>query len=101
MRILSAPTGDEGLAHICFIIAIGVAQPFHFAAMHHDHAIPVKHEACGDTQFVSKNFGMVHLAIPIGVFEDFQAITTRSLGLELVGVVDRFGDPQAPTMIKG
>ncbi len=101
MGVLRAPSGDEGFTHIGAIIPVGILEPLHPAAVHHDHTPSIKNKTRRNAQLVGKDDGSVQLAIAVGVFQNLESVASLSFGLKLVGVVHRLGDPQPASMVEG
>ena len=101
MGVLSAPSGDEGFTHIGAIIPVGILEPLHYAAVHHDPTPSIKNKTCRNAQLVGKDDGSVKFTIAVCVFQNLEPVASLSFGLKLIGVVHRLGDPQSVPMVEG
>ena len=95
------PAAEEDPAHIRPVIPIGVLQEEGVGSLVDNETSAREAEAGGDAQLVGEDGELVGPAVAIGVFADLDPIFSLALGLDLVGVVSRFADPQATADIPG
>ena len=101
VRIAGAPTGEERSAFSGHARAGGILQKKHVRSLRDDDATIGEHHAGWDTELVGKNRELVGNACALGVFADGDAIMPLTGRLKLIGIIERFGDPQPTPLVEG
>ena len=97
--VARAKAGEEHLAHVCLVVAVGVLEKEKLRRVRHNDAAARKGERCGDVQAVGKDFHLVTFTVTVGVLENLDAIIALAAGLDFVRVIDALGDPQPPACV--
>ena len=101
MRVTHAPTGEEHLALVSLVVAIRILEEFGFAGVNDDDAAIRENKSGGDAQLVGENRELVRPPVAVRVLADFQTIMSLASRLKVVGVIDRFGNPESASLIPG
>ena len=94
VRVAHVPAGDQRLADVGLVVAVGVLEADRETAVLADHAAAIERERVGNTQVLGKDGELVHLAVVVRVFADANAVATFAVSLPFVRIVNRFADPQ-------
>lgn len=99
MGVAGAPAGEDNLADVRFVVAVGVFQKEGFGGVVNVDASVCEGERGGDVEAIGKDGDLVAASIAIGVFEDFDLIVADTFGFNFVRVVDSFGGPEAAAFV--
>ena len=86
MGIKGAKTSKEHLAHIGFVVAIGIFQKEHIGCLRHHQTAIAEHHSRRDTQAFGKTGEFIGFAIFIGVFANEDIVTTPTR-FTLIGII--------------
>ena len=93
-----AEPGDDHLAGVGPVIAVGVFQEENVGGVGHPDPAVTDGDGRGNVQPLGKHGHLVGGAIAVGVFEDFDAIASHTGGP--AGVFEAFADPDAAPFIE-
>ena len=94
-----AEAREEDFFVVGDVVAVGVFQEKEVGCVGDDDPAPGEGEGGGDVEAVCKGCGLVCATIPIGIFEDFDAVIAFAVGGDGVGVVNGLGDPKAALVV--
>ena len=101
VSVLGAPSGEQHFPPVSVAGAFSVLQEQHVRRLRDDHAAVGEAQAGGNAQFVGKDREFVRNAVPIGGFANGDLIVPFSSRLHVVGIVERFRDPQPAALVEG
>ena len=94
--IADTPAGQDDLAHVGLVVAIGVLEEDEVGSLRDDHAAVGEDEARGDVKVVREDRELIGLTVAIGIFADLDAIVALLLVfLHAMRVIGGLADPKA------
>ena len=99
--VAGAPAGEENLADVGLVVAVGVLEEQGVGRLVDDQAAVGEGHAGGDAQLVGEDGELVGLAVAVGVLADLDLVVPFAALLEVVGIVDGLGDPEPAFVIPG
>ena len=86
MGVAGAPAGEEDLADVGLVVAVGVLEEQRVGRLVDDHAAVGEGEAGRDAQLVGEDGELVGLAVAVGVLADLDPVVAlRRAGCMLLG----------------
>ena len=101
MGVMRAPSREQHTAFGGDSGARSILQKKHVRGLRDDHPTVGENHAGGDAEFVGENGEFVRHAGAFGVFANRDAIVALTGRLQLIGVVERLGDPQSAALVEG
>lgn len=101
MGIGDAPAGVEDFADVGDVVAVGILEEEEVGCLGDDDAALGEDDGRGDIEAGGEDRDLIAAAVAVGVLEDFDIIAADAVRREFVGVIDRFGDPEAAAFVPG
>ena len=101
MGVANPPPGRQDLAHVCFVIAVGVLEKQKIRGMRNNDPTARKSQRSWDIEPIGKHGHLVALTVAIGILQNFNRVVALAVGGDLVRIVNRLRDPKPPALVPG
>ena len=88
-------SGEQHLAHIGLVVAVGICQIVHIGGIGYNDALPPTHDPGGQQQAIGKDSRFVGIAIAGGIGQDFDA----AFFAQIQRVARHFSNVHAPILV--
>lgn len=90
MGVTGVEAGEENLADIRLVVAVGVLEEKHVGTVGDDQSAVGEDRGGRDGELVGEEGELVRLAVVVGILADVDAVVTEVAGLEVVRIVHGF-----------